>query len=50
MPLAEEGGRMLSEFIEKNRDEIVARSRARVAVRSAPRPTDTELNEGFLCS
>ena len=38
---------MLSEFIEKNRAEIVARSRARVALRSAPRPTDAELDRGL---
>lgn len=38
---------MLSEFITKNRDEIVDRSRARVAQRSAPRPTDEELNSGI---
>ena len=38
---------MLSEFIDKNRAEIVARSRARVALRSAPRPTDAELNQGL---
>jgi signal transduction histidine kinase len=38
---------MLSEFIEKNHDEIIARSRARVARRSAPRPSDAELNRGL---
>ena len=38
---------MLSGFIEKNHSEIVSRSRARVALRSAPRPTDEELNSGL---
>ena len=38
---------MLSEFIEENRDEVVDRSRARVAKRSAPRPTDEELQKGI---
>lgn len=38
---------MLSEFIDKNGAEIVARSRARVALRSAPRPTDEELSRGL---
>ena len=38
---------MLSEFIERNHGEIVARSRARVALRSAPRPTDAELDRGL---
>jgi len=38
---------MLSEFIAANQDEIVARSRARVAGRSAPRPTDDELARGI---
>jgi signal transduction histidine kinase len=38
---------MLSEFIRKNHDEIVDRSRARVAQRSAPRPTDAELSSGI---
>lgn len=38
---------MLSDFIKQNHDEIVARSRARVAQRSAPRPTDAELNKGL---
>lgn len=38
---------MLSDFIKKNHAEIVERSRARVAQRSAPRPTDAELSKGL---
>ena len=38
---------MLSEFIRTNHDAIVGRSRARVAQRSAPRPTDAELSSGI---
>lgn len=38
---------MLSDFITQNHSEIVERSRARVARRSAPRPTDEELNSGI---
>jgi signal transduction histidine kinase len=38
---------MLSEFIQKNQEEILARSRARVALRPAPRPTKTELTNGL---
>lgn len=38
---------MLGDFIKKNHSEIVARSRARVALRSAPRPTDAELDRGL---
>jgi signal transduction histidine kinase len=38
---------MLGDFIRKNHAEIVARARGRVALRSAPRPTDAELNEGL---
>src|SRR2546423_2612511 len=37
---------MLSTFIDENRSEILERSRARVAKRSAPRPTDEELDKG----
>ena len=38
---------MLGDFIKKNRTEIIERARARVALRSAPTPTDAELNEGL---
>jgi signal transduction histidine kinase len=38
---------MLGDFIKKNRTEIIERARARVARRSAPRPTDIELNQGL---
>lgn len=38
---------MLSDFITQNQSEILARSRARVAKRSAPRPTDEELEKGI---
>jgi len=37
---------MLHEFITINRDEIVLRCRARVAGRSAPPPTDAEIDHG----
>ena len=37
---------MLHEFIRDNRKEIVARTRAKVAKRSAPRPTERELTSG----
>ncbi len=38
---------MLSEFVTANRAEIVARCRARVAARMAPRATDLELEHGI---
>lgn len=38
---------MLSEFVAKNRAEIVARARARVAKRAAPSPTAEELERGI---
>lgn len=38
---------MLSDFVAGNKAEIIARSRTRVAMRSAPRPTDDELNHGI---
>ena len=38
---------MLSDFIAEHRSDIIARSRARVARRSAPRPTDDELERGI---
>jgi signal transduction histidine kinase len=39
--------RTLSEFIETNQENVLARARARVARRSAPRPTDAELDSGL---
>jgi signal transduction histidine kinase len=38
---------MLHEFLTANRDELVARCRARVAQRPAPKPTATELEFGI---
>src|SRR5438067_359824 len=38
---------MLHEFLSKNRDELIARCRAKVARRPAPRPTDGELRYGI---
>jgi signal transduction histidine kinase len=38
---------MLSDFITQNHSEIVERSRVKVAQRSAPRPTDEELDSGI---
>ena len=37
---------MLHEFITANRDDIIARTRAKVAKRTAPRPTPEELKNG----
>ena len=37
---------MLREFIEINREEIIARCRAKVATRSIPPPTETEIDHG----
>ena len=37
---------MLNEFIEINRDEIINRCRAKVATRSLPSPTATEIDHG----
>ncbi|HUF25019.1 MAG TPA: HAMP domain-containing sensor histidine kinase [Vicinamibacterales bacterium] len=37
---------MLHEFITLNRDEIIRRCRAKVAVRSVPPPTEAEINHG----
>lgn len=42
-----QGASMLSDFVVKNQDEIIRRSRERVATRTAPRPTDDELNHGI---
>src|ERR1041385_8099490 len=38
---------MLSEFVTSNRPEIIARCRARVSARMAPRPTAHELDHGI---
>jgi hypothetical protein len=37
---------MLYEFIELNREEIITRCRAKVAARTIPPPSDTEINHG----
>ena len=37
---------MLNEFIRANREAIIARTRAKVAERTAPRPTEEELRNG----
>jgi hypothetical protein len=37
---------MLYEFIEVNREEIIRRCRAKVAVRSVPPPTKAEIDHG----
>jgi len=38
---------MLDAFLESNRKDLIARCRAKVAKRPAPRPTDTELRYGI---
>lgn len=38
---------MLIQFVQDHRDEIIARCRARVAKRMAPRPTQAELEHGI---
>jgi hypothetical protein len=40
------GGVMLQEFIEVHREEIIRRCRAKVATRSAPPPTNAEIDHG----
>ena len=40
-------GLMLSDFIKENRAEILDQARQRVARRSAPKPTDLELEKGI---
>ena len=37
---------MLHEFLTLYRDEIIARTRVKVALRNAPRPTAAELEHG----
>jgi hypothetical protein len=44
--IAAEAARMLHDFVTANRAEIIARCRARVASRPAPRPTAAELEHG----
>jgi signal transduction histidine kinase len=41
-----EGAVLLHEFLTLHRDEIIARTRAKVATRRAPRPTAAELEHG----
>jgi hypothetical protein len=41
---------MLSEFISLDRAEILALTRKKVAVRTAPRATTSESKRAFLCS
>src|SRR5438552_5096814 len=38
---------MLHEFLTLNRDELISRCRAKVAKRSAPKPTEIELRNGI---
>lgn len=38
---------VLANFIQQNRDAIIARTRERVSVRASPSPTDTELKNGI---
>ena len=38
---------MLHEFLAANRSELIERTRAKVALRFAPRPTDEELDKGI---
>ena len=38
---------MLEDFLRTNRDELIARCRAKVAQRPAPRPTEKELRYGI---
>jgi len=38
---------MLDDFIKTNRNEVIARTRSKVAERSAPRPTQEELTKGI---
>jgi signal transduction histidine kinase len=37
---------MLRDFLSANRNDLIARCRAKVAKRSAPRPTEAELEDG----
>jgi len=38
---------MLGAFIQSNRDEVIARTRAKVSERAAPRPSEDELTRGI---
>src|SRR5687768_16273259 len=38
---------MLGEFVRQHRDEIISRCRARVELRMAPIPSETELQQGI---
>src|ERR1700737_70601 len=38
---------MLATFIKSNREEVIARTRAQAAGRTAPQPSDEELNRGI---
>src|SRR5688572_654494 len=38
---------MLGEFVRQHREEIISRCRARVALRMAPSPSETELQQGI---
>src|SRR4051812_34469610 len=38
---------MLYEFIERNREELLRRCRAKVAARTSPAPTEAELEHGI---
>ena len=38
---------MLDDFLKTNRDEVIARTRSKVAERAAPRPTQEELTSGI---
>ncbi|MDB4996548.1 MAG: Sensory box histidine kinase/response regulator [Myxococcaceae bacterium] len=38
---------MLDDFVQVNREAIIARTRARVAARTSPKPTDLELTNGI---
>jgi len=40
------GGSMLHGFVAANREEIITRCRAKIAMRPVPRPTDLELQYG----
>jgi hypothetical protein len=41
---------MLHEFLIENREDILALARAKVAMRTARRPTELDLDKGFPCS
>jgi signal transduction histidine kinase len=43
----EAGGSALAQFVDKHYDDLVARCRKRVAARTVPTPTDSELEHGI---